>query len=161
MIGASPPGASVYSHTRSRKLFSEARQKLHLIKLRKCLGTWAPVTELIGKTYPSSASSPPPQGLPHHHLLLVFSLLTRCFFFTSGEEETPLTSVLQEHSALEQGSPLSLCRTNKEDSDDKSIYRRGFQRMAAGLDGHTHTHAVPCFLCSLSPHIFSPLLPPL
>lgn len=32
--------------------FSEARQKLHSMKLLKRVGTWAPVTELIGRTPP-------------------------------------------------------------------------------------------------------------
>lgn len=72
-------GPPFYSRTRSRKLFSETRQKLHLIKPRKCLGTWAPVTELIGKTYltpPSSSVS-----LTHPHPLLgVSHHLLHCFF---------------------------------------------------------------------------------
>lgn len=60
-------GPPFYSHTRSRKLFSETRQKLHLIKRWKCLGTWASVTELIGKTYRSLAPPlphPPTPGSP-------------------------------------------------------------------------------------------------
>lgn len=55
-----PPRAPLYSHTPSRKLFSETRQKLHLMKQRECLGTWALVTELIGKTYRSFTPHPPP-----------------------------------------------------------------------------------------------------